>query len=674
MAYALSFYLIEGISREDTPIFDSYINQQEWFNARVLKKYETDVFYPPYYTNRIKLNSDDIDFNRHYNYLSISYNNITYYYFISSVSYISEDVVELYIEMDTVQTFMFYTTFIRGILERLTINRWTSDGKINREYIRENFSNNDLRLIEKHRFESPSDFESVDADKLEDDETNYVIIFKFTEKLEEDKIGYDDNEDVNKDYLTKQNIHFPNGNIGRGISCSYHYYCLPIKIDKEDGVADYFDGEKFASSEFIYSDTVFSLVTRPSLVSAYIVPLNCFDKIGMKGIKIISATSVGTTPVTYYGIKLKPANLANEGIVLRVPANITICPLTYDYIFNFVKNTNINNNFHIKYIPQLLDNNYYSINFGEGGNQANIDLFYCNTPSVQFVYYHTLDGNRYYSINPKSYTPIFDREFTYNKFDNEVVANNPFFVDAINDSWKQYYEYNKLSIPMAIAQTGISMAITFATAKYDAGLMASYQLYQAGKIISNPSHYDRRYKESHRPLKAKYANALSDLNAKYDYQSGTATSSMASTLANQAMQPLGELTRAGNAYLAPDSPKTEGSSKNDFASGNMFITYSVRQAQDIEVVARYYETYGYRVDWFVSNLNFSQFYTFYNIRYYYNYVKFRDLVLDIEALEDGSIIDDLTSRYEAGIRFWNTPKTNSQMNFYVKDNVERDNI
>ena len=170
----IKLYYIEGISRIDTPYYANQGQQatlaaQEAFFERHVVKEIDSAFYPPHYTNQVKLTTDDVDFNTNINYLSLEFNDKTYYYFIDDVEYLSENMIKLYITMDVIQTYMFDIRIASGVIERKFINRWTSNNKINRNYLREAVSD--------------EEFIPVDFNIINGDVSKWSIIGKKTEQL-----------------------------------------------------------------------------------------------------------------------------------------------------------------------------------------------------------------------------------------------------------------------------------------------------------------------------------------------------------------------------------------------------------------------------------------------------------------------------------------------------------
>lgn len=138
---------VEGINEVDTPWFDSILEQASFFDKHVVWQ-DIDSYYPPYFMNEIRLSSDDISFNdsnKKVNYCFLDYEGKRYYYFINSISYVTDDQVVITVDMDTIQTYMFDMLISNPTIARMAIKRWGDDGNtINRNYIRENLSTGNM--------------------------------------------------------------------------------------------------------------------------------------------------------------------------------------------------------------------------------------------------------------------------------------------------------------------------------------------------------------------------------------------------------------------------------------------------------------------------------------------------------------------------------------------------
>ena len=200
---------IKGYDAFNTMHFADLSSQQAFFNNHTT--ITIDAYYPPHYTNVISVDSTQVPLTQQYNFVIIISNSRYYYYFINSIEYINEDLYNIHIEMDTVQTFMFYATIESAVQTRDSIKRWIGN-KINRDYIRENVSKGDF-------FEYEQGYFNVDK---------WVIILS------------------TKDYVTtggfKCNTKLANGEV---IPQGYYIYIAPLieRNDINNYVAIDIDGE-----------------------------------------------------------------------------------------------------------------------------------------------------------------------------------------------------------------------------------------------------------------------------------------------------------------------------------------------------------------------------------------------------------------------------------------------
>lgn len=151
---------VQGINEVDTPWFATKEAQSAFFEKSVKWKDE-DSYYPPYFMNTIRLSADDVPFNdvsKKVNYCILEYEGKDYYYFIDSIDYVTDDLVEITIEMDTIQTYLFDMNVTNPIISRMPIKRWDDNATfINRNYIRENLSNGNMVQKSKEIFTEATD-------------------------------------------------------------------------------------------------------------------------------------------------------------------------------------------------------------------------------------------------------------------------------------------------------------------------------------------------------------------------------------------------------------------------------------------------------------------------------------------------------------------------------------
>ena len=151
---------VEGINEVDTPWFDT-IGEQTAFFDKAIVWHDDESYYPPYFMNTIRLSSDDVPFSSSkgkVNYCFLDYEGKRYYYFIDSIDYVTDDLVEITIEMDTVQTYLFDMLISKPTIARMAIQRWGLKGDaINRDYIRENLSIGNMIQKSKTKLRNDND-------------------------------------------------------------------------------------------------------------------------------------------------------------------------------------------------------------------------------------------------------------------------------------------------------------------------------------------------------------------------------------------------------------------------------------------------------------------------------------------------------------------------------------
>lgn len=108
----IQFYNIPAISVSNEPYFASESDRITKMSQ--YRVYSTVfAYYPPMYKNRIKFDTSFLSLSHTFNYLSITANNKTWYYFVDSIDYCNEKIYYINIVMDTVQTFYFDINFKR---------------------------------------------------------------------------------------------------------------------------------------------------------------------------------------------------------------------------------------------------------------------------------------------------------------------------------------------------------------------------------------------------------------------------------------------------------------------------------------------------------------------------------------------------------------------------------
>ena len=667
----ISLYYIEGINKEDTPYFSSKEEQESYFSTCIVAPIEDDGFYPPYYQNEIKLSTDNLSTNTKANYLSLYYEGKYYYYFINNISYISQDVISISIEMDTIQTYMFDIFLQSGIIQRKFINRYNfslanKEYLINRNYIRENFSKGTFQIAMYDKYYKSIDFKTKDltnqlltgfeSTRLNEDETEFVIIFKCSDEINANK-SYERSMATTQIFRSSYTYNSAKDNDQQSIG-SYVYYMLPFNKDiLTNGEAIIYDSGNQADPVTVnFWESFYSIAKEPVVMSCYAIPLNCFRWISTKGHNVYGADSVGNMG-GYYIISWD-GNVGKCG-VLRIQDLTILYSLLDKFSFGFGINKDKAVPFYYDKVPALLDENYVRVSFGESDNSTTFPVHLVSRDNFILEYCFDCDGSRYYNILP------FKTSSNENGLDNTyltlLTAKNLPSYDLLSDKWQEYLAYNKATIPMTILSNGV----TALTGINPAVLSYVNDSRQIDSLLSNPDSYDKRYKIDNRPLRkgprAQY-NSLQEgkLNAVGD---------MVSTAGQSAIDTANQLLPAINSFLAPITSKVVGDATSDMFSKACLPRLTSYEVDDIKMCGLKYHLYGYRVDENVNNV--ENIFKYVNTRYYYNYLKMSTCNIHLNLLEIENATDDTSYRLKAGIRLWNVENSDVVMGDTQYDNVEK---
>lgn len=558
----LSVMYVEGINYVDTPNFTNLIEQTQYFNDKVIYDFrDEDYYYPPHYKNSIVVDSGDINLSLRINYLRLDYEGKSYYYFITNVSYNNIGSLILDIEMDVIQTYMFDINFINYKITKRLIERWDTN-KINRKYLRNNYSNavkiqDDFRLI---------DFVSNVTNRFG------WIIAKYNKEIygraRPSEVLMHDNNDV-YEYTYNE---------GTGL------ILLPAYIGR---VGNQFDETEGRFHLDIYEDNVLKITQSLSHLYDNIHYISELPD-------ITEMYYIKNLPVSL-NAKIRTAFVDNHieiyltgGDIQLVTKNSEVTGLGYNVYFltintidikepsskinlGFTKNTLLTQPFNYVYVPQLIDENYIEVRYGERINKTTYPLSTLGDSSI-YIHY-SLDiftGYRNYWI-----TEISNPEDYYN---TRITCNTKELYTMWNDYWKNYMSGN-------IGSLFIGNAFKFLTGD------------RGDKI---------------------------------------------STLVN-------EVSNYVNLQYKPESYKQGGTFTNDVLTDAMDIIYEVRKCQDIDDVARHYESYGYDVHEVYTDKNI---FTDMKTRYYYNYYEVEDMNITLNILNDNTTINNIKDRFKSGIRLW----------------------
>lgn len=592
----ITLYYIKGISLTDTPVFDTLAHQALFFSEQERLVIESG-FYPPYFRNTITLDISDYDFTSPSNYLSLNFNDKDYYYFITGRRYISETVIELDIEMDTIQTYMFDAEFNSWFLERYTINRWSGPPNamfINRSYIRENYSNGCF---------TKCDTEVV----VNDNSKEWFIVFKASGT----PWG-----SLAQPAVSTFNVIYPD------VKCPspYLYFFVPLNdyyYNLTNDKADPFEALKYGPQQSGYVDIYiipFNPITNFNINHTLErIEYDAFDEDELTG---FTEGQIAETVSTCKG--LVPGE--NEELVpYKHQGDIDVIP-------NLAPPSSITA-FDPKKVPAMLDENYVLFRFGDYKNFSEYPLYNLTSTKITYMYWSdVINGYRYYDLKPYGvlYIP--------NQYGSLVCNAVSLVYDLKNNGWQSYISANRCTILSAIMNsTSVSsfrksmVSDSFSSEKvgaYKEGLLK-----EGGSSLRDYSNTSwKRSTSSSENFRFNFGNTL--------------YSSMA---------------QIGNALAMPDGVRTTGQGLSDIEGLDGYILYQRFYCDNFNEVARFYESYGYKVSTVGKSNLFD--YTMLGGRYFYDYVQTKELHV---VIGDRATEDNFISRFNSGLRLWHT--TNGVLN------------
>lgn len=615
----LKLYFVSGINRVDTPYFSSIEEQGKWFDTKKVATLEDFTFYPPHYQNNIRLTTDDIDFNSNINYLSLTYNDKVYYYFIDNITYISEDVIAIDITMDVIQTYMYNTRFINSDIERACIKRRT-DGfyAVNRDYIRENVSDNDFILNSYNRLYN-KDY--------------YIIDISTTEPLKSmDGSTTTVDKSFRASILINDNRYVIDG--------MYHYFIFYSLTGKDlvfknipgfsyddDSTGDY-DINDTCSIDNI-STLLDALSKLPQVVSMNVIPFDItkhFQYIITDREELTIEPGQYISPLLLYKLKVGNSGvsksyvfgLSSEIAFKDFQLDITPDFHTYNLFSSEIPYYVQHNNggkkvtYDVRYTPQLIDENFRKIMYGERISSTSLPL----SQVTNFRYmagrptYICSNGNRAYTL----YDNYLSSDLN-DKYITTIVVPTQENFTLKNDAWTSYLSRNQASLT-----TGLG-----------------YQYFN--DIVS--------------PLKTLYGVGSHSVNDK-KYGVGKVATGVVGSVVDAGLNVFDTYMqyniRKDNLQKTPNTI-TQGNNVVDsiFLKSNevIFQDYIVR---DYEKVAEYFTKYGFKV-----KLHFDEENIFNALSYrrYFNYIKTSNVNLYlVDVLNDNTTIMQIEERLNNGIRLW----------------------
>lgn len=546
----MKFYYIEGISKTDTPLFSSLGEQDDYFSERIVA--HLDVYYPPYYENKIAIPSTEIQYNElldlKVNYLSLDFKQKTYYYFIKNITYVTEDEYAIEIEMDTIQTFMFDVDYQHARIRRMTIPRWEGSF-INRNYIRENYGN--------------SNYLNREYVNLTNDNMGWLVLKfpskqgeTFNEKLT--TLKYESIYSGRNQLKTQQDgsviVLLPSGIISTEKYNEYKTPDLPV------GGANIWyclNDESRLTRITTLNALIREYSEKADLLDMFYIPYNPFSNIEIiEEEKIIDEvkhlyikyTIDNSTGDNIYNLNTSQLGGDYIGFGLDIA---TIGFRTYDVPSTFRKNQTKLTQFNYHFIPQLLDENYVGMEFGEKINRTSYPLslskynnfggHYCIDVSSGFRTYRLVEN--YYDI--------------VDKYDTTKVVNTKEQATIYNDAWKTYTSQNQGSLTLGRLFGAIGSGISIGTSSLSPGLGIAKGVASLGQEFAKD----------------------------FDYM------------------------------FTPDTLTQGNNYSSDITNNSLDVIYVYKEVTNIQDVATIYESIGYRVDKFVRgtplSLNNRYYYNYY---------------------------------------------------------------
>lgn len=594
----LNLYYVRGINRLDTPTFTNIARQEAYFSKKLVT--QIDSWYPPHYKNTITFESVDLNFNSKINYLSLTFNDKTYYYFIDDLRYINEDLIEVDITMDTIQTYMFDIQVDNLDLIKKSIQRWNVERpllkhKINRNFLRENVSNGYYDNIE---YDEPI--------LINDDYSNYtydlswyiIMSTEGTLKISDDSTIEGIGIRIHNDNIDYQQL--------------MYIYLLPM-LDKGSNTTVFYINGKQTSPSNTINKVLNYISTNPEIQSINVIRYNPFRNVQYD----VTNKNLIITQDNSCNIKVyETSNMVQPIMCLYDYTNIDIHDI---YTFNFELNDKTGQTFDKKYIPQLLDENYIEYKFGERLNSTGYPLHQLDEPKINNIFnYDVISNNRIYKI----LSTIDDRD----KYITTTISKTIETMAIYNDAWKTYQSqhYGSLTTGMALQRE----QNIYNTAK---GVVQGLVQMGVGSKIDS--------------ISTMVSGGMQGLT------------SIADAIQNEyALQKQYQITKE-NMEFTPNTEKMGNSYQSDIQSNSLNIYRSVQKVNDIDHVARVMESYGYKVAEHYSDVNpFDEF----NIRHYYNIVQVSNMNLTLNVLNDNVTIERIKDRFKNGVRLWNIDTTTNE--------------
>lgn len=628
----IKFGYLEGYNAINVPKYPSASARDRAFDDYTL--YSIDAYYPPYYTNVIKVDISEVPQTTPINFVILVHNSKYYYYFTDKIRYINEDVYEIAINMDTVLTHMFDYKVTNGIVSRESIERWRiiSDEEIyiNRDYVRENVSEGIMQLYQT-RYREPNSYMIVTCTKAHGG-AGLVP--------------------------TPTNIVSKNGLIPLG----YYVFIIPLPSGIEQSISPTATITVSSSLSPYTIDTslyglIEGLLSDADTVNIMFTKSEFLDKVYNTRWEYVDNTHLNLhfdfDEVSYFMDYVRDAQQdTRSGHLAHYVSYIRDSLIQIDEIniSHKVVNYSATSEFNVAYVPQLIDENYEYIEYGDVTGFTSYPMHQLELKSVKL--YNTLDyttGNNGYYMQQSDIIPSYN---IYNTFTFTVGTS----LDLVTNYWKQYQAQNKGTL-----STGLQLQVVntlFSTAKNVTGAGLATGIAQTALETAS---------------KGKYKNIYEGQVISNEFREFTA-------VADGVMQGINILgnyaVNRENLEYTPDTVKGRSSFLSMYNSNYLEPFVKYYRVNDYENCARKLEEFGYRVNRVVSTEQYIQ--DICNKRYYYNCLNIKVKSYKLLSFIPNEIINDINTRLENGLRFVNMNSLSEQTlnisTMFRYDNVENSHL
>lgn len=632
----INFYYIAGLDRYNIYNFSTSQEMTTFLNSKLITKVNLS-FFPPKYTDQIKVEYEDLSLETSVNYLSIVFRGRTYYYFIESIEYVNEDVYIINISLDSIMTYYFDIEFSDGIVERKHIKRWNGN-IINRAYIRENVSNGLFEYNDKS---------TVTHEKwIVVKSTSVYLVASYKAKF---------------DTITTKNgqVH---------TSCGF--FIGPYELNAVDYNVNWLPPSQDEVDNYVSTypyPTILSAMNSDKTIDAYILPF-C-PVTGMSySYDLIPGTAQREVIFNVEKLRDKtdesilPLIGLKEDEITGVSGNPATHGLWHTKYYStlislgFTKNTTLGLSHTYLYEPCLLDENYFRIIAGTNSAYATYPVHTLRLPSITFAYHANIDdASCIYTLYSQVDNDIFS---------NSVIDTNMASISLFNSPWQNYLA----NIKSRVVATSLSAVTSLATMFTGIASNSVYANRARNEILSNKSNYDKRYKIP--TLKKRAQREMNIISNRQGDRNAEAISSFSENFLGSMAN---DISSAFNALYTPPSPKQLGSAVTNLNSYDFQLWHQRLIVNDIAEVAEYYHRRGNLVNTYVTyneiNTDNYPLFHYFITRHYFNYLKFASLDITLKCLSDREFVDDIMERLMHGITIWNL---SVPIGTYQYDNVEED--